>query len=66
MTDEEIEKALTDDGICSDCGGDGEQLNHENYKVFPCSACKGTGSDRLALLRATQAVGHLLRKLVAR
>jgi DnaJ-class molecular chaperone len=66
VTDEEIDKALTADGVCSDCGGDGEQMNHENYKVFPCRACNGTGNDRLALLRATQAVGHLLLRLVTR
>jgi DnaJ-class molecular chaperone len=60
VTDEEIQAALTADGNCSDCGGDGEQMNHENYRVSPCRACKGTGNDRHALLRAAQAVGFLL------
>ncbi len=66
MTDDEINKALTASGDCEECGGDGEHMNHENYRVSPCRACNGTGNDRHALLRAMQAVGFLLLRRAPR
>lgn len=69
MSDIEINKALAASGECDGCEGRGYTLDrdeggvlHENH----CGSCDGTGRDPHAQLRATQAVGHLLLRLLDR
>jgi DnaJ-class molecular chaperone len=60
MNESEIESALSASGDCSECGGSGEVFSDSRQKNMPCQSCRGTGTDPRAVLRAVQAVGHLL------
>lgn len=64
MTESEIVAALNHRGSCPNCGGDGGEPGtcDSRGRDNPCSVCHRTGIDPLALLRAVQAVGHLLRR----
>lgn len=59
MTESEIKAALVAKGDCESCSGGGE-IGEGRY-AEKCRRCAGTGFDQRAMLRAVQAVGHLLR-----
>ena len=71
MTDQErrarlfnqCEGALVRSGHCARCGGDGTASTSGtggSYRPVDCPACRGTGRDPDALLKAVQAIGLLV------
>ena len=65
MNDDEIDRALSATGACWTCYGAGRERDEESRRWHDCGTCHGSCDDPLATLRATQAVGHLLRRLIA-
>lgn len=66
MSSDEINEALTASGECANCGGCGTIDDDESgsHRRYACHACRETGHDPYAQLRATQAVGLLLQQLL--
>lgn len=54
--------ALDESGDCESCNGSG--TDGEGRYESTCDRCSGSGFDQRAQLRATQAVGKLLERLV--
>jgi len=64
VNDIEIDKALAASGECDACNGGGTVYEYDGR--VPCRQCGGSGCDPRVALRATQAVGHLLLRLLDR